>query len=130
MPIGADSIISFNYTGAGNQKSSIEEIVKEKIKRLLLTNKGEVPNNLEYGADLQHFIGVPVDESMQLYIQNTIQVEVAATIPYVLIISVDVNTVSDGYLQIIVNYQLANNFKDSVALILGDNALEFGGTGQ
>lgn len=127
MPIGSDSIISFNYSGAGNQQSTIEEIVKEKIKRLLLTNKGEVPNNLEYGADLQHFIGLPVDEVMQLALEDTIQVEVAMSLPYVLITSVDVNTVADGFIQIVVNYQLANNYKDSLKLILGDSAVEFGG---
>lgn len=127
MPIGSDSIISFNYSGAGNQQSTIEEIVKEKIKRLLLTNKGEVPNNLEYGADLQHFIGLPVDEVMQLALEDTIQVEVAMSLPYVLITSVDVNTVADGFIQIVVNYQLANNYKDSLKLILGDSAIEFGG---
>jgi len=118
--IGASSIISFNIAGEGVVQKTSEDIVKEKLRFLLTTNKGEIPNNPGYGADLQHFIHLPMDDSLLVGLENTIRIEVALEMPYVIIKSVvvDRGITTQGILAFTLNYELAEGFEDSVQVVI------------
>jgi phage baseplate assembly protein W len=120
MPIGGDSIISFGSNGAGSQQNDVIEIVKEKIKFLLNTNKGEIPGDSDYGCDLRHFLFGPIDDSMQAMIEATIKAEMSRYLPYVNVKNIVFdNSQGSGSLLLTLYFELAAGYESFVTVQVG-----------
>lgn len=118
MGIGSNSIISFGDTGVSNQVLTPNEIVKEKLKFLLRTNKGEIPNDLDYGADLIHFTYKPIDDRMKIALEMAVRGAVAQYMSYVLVKKIEVTSSSQGCLLFKLFYDLAEGFEDEINIEL------------
>lgn len=120
MGTGAKSLITFT-SGQSDKVQSPEDIVKEKIKFFLQTNKGDIPNDPTYGADLIQFLYAPLDADLETAIKYTIQAELGQRMPYVIVSEVSFkNYKSDGLLRFTVYYELTPGFTDSVEITVGE----------
>lgn len=117
MPIGGNSIISFT-NGMTNQQITAAGVIKEKLKLLLLTNKGEMPYNLGYGADLVQFLFMPLDDLTKALITAGCKAEVGKEFPYVSIIGLDFYNREQGVLQFKLKYELTPGWEDYVDIII------------
>lgn len=89
MPVyGSNSIISFD-SGSGESAPSTEDIVKQKLTFFLSTNKGEVPNNPDYGANLIMFTHLPLNQGLVDSIDAVIKAELGMWFPYVTVEGID-----------------------------------------
>jgi len=115
MVVGGKTVISFDNNGNSEVAKTPEEVVREKIKLLLHTNKGDYPNNPNYGADLVHFVHLPPSDLVLASIENTIRAEVSSELPYVTILSVERSEVAlPGVLNLIVVYSVVAGVLDSI----------------
>lgn len=120
MPIGGNSIISFGSTGSGESATTPEDIVREKLKLLLMTNKGDIVASPEFGCDLIHFVHAPLDGRSKAAMQMTILAEISQNMPYVYVRSIEFpESEILGALEVVINYELAEGYADSVSVILG-----------
>lgn len=119
MTTGATSLITFS-SGQSDIVQTPEEIVKEKIKFFLQTNKGDIPNDPDYGADLIQFLYAPLDSNTQTLIKTQIIAELGNRMPYVIVTSVAFTQyLADGILRFTVYYELTPGFTDSVEIAVG-----------
>lgn len=108
MPVyGSNNIISISPTGAGSAAKSVEQIVAEKLKFFLGTNKGEIPNQPDYGANLIIFVGHPLDQGLVDSIDSVIRAELGMWFPYITVDGIE-KTVdkAEGRLSFILYYYL------------------------
>ena len=86
---------------------------------MLNTNKGDYPNNPEYGADLVHFVHAAKTERVLNAIESTIRAEVGVELPYISIIKVEFDTTTQqGGIFITVRYQITAELSDEVSVSL------------
>jgi hypothetical protein len=119
MPVGSLSLITFNGYGAGDSSIDLNTIVKEKIKFFLQTNKGEIPANLSYGADLIHFIMRPIDSTLISQLEMAVKTELALNMSYVVVKKFESITKPEiGTLYFTLHYSV-NGIDDNVNINLG-----------
>ena len=118
MAIGASSLISFS-DGSGDQQNTAIDIVKEQIKFLLLTNKGEIVAEPDFGADLIHFVFRPLDDFTKELIKITCTAEIGLNLPYVNVTSVEFFVTDPGKLQFTLGFELIPGWEEYVDVILG-----------
>ena len=108
MPVyGSNSLISFDSTGASGTSESVDSIVAEKLKFFLGTNKGEVLNNPDYGANLIIFVGLPLDQGLVDAIDGVIRAELGMWFPYVTVDGIEKTiTKEDGSMEFLLYYEL------------------------
>lgn len=70
--------------------------VSEEIERLLLTNKGDMMDRLDYGAGLDDYVYEPFDENTAQFIRMSVISALSTYMPEVKIRQVDV-TAGDVY---------------------------------
>lgn len=110
---------TFSNDGTSVQPISPEEVVKGKLIHLLQTNKGEIVNEPNYGADLQHFVHVPLDSIRENMILVAVKMAVGQYMPYIFLTEVSgVRKPSAGLLAFKVQYELADNFTDFVNILV------------
>lgn len=116
MTVGSLSLITFNNLGAGDSSIDINTIVKEKIKFFLQTNKGEIPANLSYGADLIHFVMRPLDNNLIQQLSMVVRTELAMNMPYVVVEKFEnISKPEMGTLFFTLHYSV-NNVSDNVTI--------------
>jgi phage baseplate assembly protein W len=114
MTIGSLSLITFNNLGMGDTTSDINTIVKEKIKFFLQTNKGEIPVDLNYGADLIHFAMRPLDAKLIQQLSTAVRTELALNMPYVVVKKLEsISKPDQGSLYFTLHYEV-NGSEDNV----------------
>jgi phage baseplate assembly protein W len=113
------SLIKFAEDGGSVQTNSSTRVVKEKLTFLLLANKGEIPNDLNYGTDLVQFCFRPLDAALRGIIESVIRAEVAINMPYVTIKELAFREDLAGILAFSVFYELAEGFEDFVSIEIG-----------
>ena len=114
MAIGSLSLITFNSLGMGDTVLSVNDIVKEKIKFFLQTNKGEIVADLNYGADLIHFAMRPLDSTLIQQLSTAVRTELAINMPYVDVKRLEnINKPDQGSLYFTLHYEV-NGSDDNV----------------
>jgi phage baseplate assembly protein W len=121
MAIGANSIITFS-NGSSDQQTNAGLIAKEKIKFILTTQKGEIPNDPEYGADLNHFCFMPVDDVVKMLIETTCRAEIARYLSYVTIQKLAFRSTQQGVLDFTLYYELMPGWEDNVDIVVNGAA--------
>ena len=101
-------VISFAANGTSNFPKTSEDKVREKLRFLLQTYKGTIPDDLQYGTLLEDLVFVPIDIGLQLSAENEVRTAVATYLPEVTIESVIVTSRGEeGLLRFEVVYSLA-----------------------
>jgi phage baseplate assembly protein W len=116
--IGGNTLITFDSTGGGSQQAEVAKAVKEKIKFILLTSKGEIPNDPDYGANLIEFCFAPIDDVVESLIETTCRAELAQRLHYVTVLEVVFKKVDPGILSFTLKYELTPGWEDYVDIIL------------
>ena len=120
MGIGGNSTISFNKNGTSSQVLTPEEIVKQRLVFLLETSRGELPNRLDYGADLISFTFVPIDNRSKSNLRIAVTAAIGQFMPYVLVDNIEIINSGYGFLRFELFYTLSDSFKDSVEIKVGE----------
>lgn len=114
---------TFNEDGTSVQPLTPEQIVKEKLKHLLQTNKGEVVNAPDYGADLIHFVHAPLDSVRENMILIAVKMAVAQYMSYVYLTELSgIRKPRQGVLAFKAHYTLADNFQDFIDIVVNQAA--------
>lgn len=117
MSIGANSMITFDSTGQSDQQTDPAAVVKEKIKFILSVNKGEIPNDPNYGADLQQFCHSNNDDTLAAGIDMVVKAEIGLRMNFVRIRSVEIDQVTEsGSVYFTVYYELTDGWEDFVQI--------------
>jgi len=114
MPLGAKDIILFNSEGSSDIPKTAEEIVKDKLKFLLETNKGEIVDDLEYGANLIDMVHLPRNEALIQSMLLYIQMAITEYMPYVNIVALDLDSTRTDHLAFRLAYSLQEGFEDKI----------------
>lgn len=85
MPIGSSSIIEFDEYGKSVQQIDPFDIVFEKIKFLLLTNKNEILGSPDYGGDLTYYKHRLMKNSSKDTLKKSVALILNNNMPYVIL---------------------------------------------
>jgi phage baseplate assembly protein W len=110
--------LPFNVKGVFKSTRATEDQIKSNLINLLLTYKGERPENPEFGADLPRLIFEQISPQTYKAIQDNIVINVSRYIPEIILTNVEINPDTDGQLLYInVFYQLKlSGKKDSITI--------------
>jgi len=84
------------------------ESVKQSLKNLLLTRKGERPFSLSYGSNLYNFLFDPIDIVTETLIREEISVSIRNYEPRVNLLNVLVEEEGNNFLRISVECEIIN----------------------
>ena len=94
-----------------------KELVKESIRRILWTRKGERPNRISFGVGLEEFLFTSINE-----IENVLKEEILSQLdeyePRIAVKSIDFNRTGENSVQMIINYYIREFFKDDEFIVV------------
>jgi phage baseplate assembly protein W len=110
--------LPFNAKGVFKSTRATEDQIKSNLINLLLTYKGERPENPEFGADLPRLIFEQISPQTYKLIQDNIVINVSRYIPEIILTNIEINPDADyNLLYINVFYELKlSGKKDSITI--------------
>ena len=118
--LGFPLAIAGTASGSGqfSQTFTINEQVVHNMRQVLLTIKGEIPNNPNFGSNLYRLIFDPATQELNEAIRVEINTTLEAFMPYVTVDSIDINADEDNNtMNVRINFTVdATGFQQALAV--------------